>query len=101
MNFTKFDKIQLVFNALLIAATILNLLVIFGVCQQWLSFIGFVLAIAGCVITNSATGGRGDSGQRQTVNGNPFLAGLTYVTGAAWLITFAMIQFFHINVNVS
>ncbi len=100
MNFTKFDKIQLVFNILLIVAIILNLLVIFGVAQQWFSFVGFVLAIAGCVITNSATGSR-EQGQRQTVSGNRFLAGLTYVTGAVWLITFAMIQFFQININVN
>ena len=100
MKLTKFDKIQLVFNILLITATLLDLLVIFGMCERWLSFVGFVLAIGGCIMVNSATGGR-EQGQRQTVDGNKVLAGLTYVTGAAWLITFAMIQFFQININVS
>ena len=100
MKMTKFDVIQLVFNALLVVATVLNLLVMFGLCERWVSFVGFVLAIGGCLMTNSATGGR-QQGQRQTVSGNPVLAGLTYITGAAWLITFAVIQFGLVNANMN
>lgn len=96
MNFTKFDKIQLVFNILLITATVLNVLVIAGICVRWVSFVGFVLAIGGCVLTNTATGGR-EQGHRQTVSGSPLLSGLTYVTGIAWLISFAVIQFGIVN----
>ena len=61
---TKFDVIQLVFNALLVVATVLNLLVMFGLCERWVSFVGFVLATGGCLMTNSATGGK-QQGQRQ------------------------------------
>ena len=99
MKMNKFDMIQLAFNFLLITATIMNVLVILGVCARLYSYIGFVLAIGGCVMANTATGGR-QQGQRQTVRGNPILAGLTYVTGAAWLLSFAVIQFNIVNINV-
>ena len=100
MKLNKFDKIQLVFNILLFAATIMNVLVIMGIAPKYLSFIGFVMAIGGCIMTNTATGSK-EKGHRQTVNGIPFLAGLTYFTGAAWLITFAVIQFGVVNNGVN
>lgn len=92
MKFTKYDRIQLIFNILLIAATVLNILVITGTGPRLLCYVGFVLAIGGCVLTNVSTDSK-DHTHRQTVSGSPFLAGLTYVTGIAWLLTFALIQF--------
>lgn len=92
MKFTKFDYIQIVFNVLLVAAALLNCLYLVGVLPQFVTFIGLILAIVGCIFTNTATGGR-QKGLRQEVNGNPVLAGLTFVTGALWLLTYAAVLF--------
>lgn len=99
MKLTKFDRIQLVFNLLLIIATVLNVLRIVGVLPGWSTLVGFVLAVAGCIMTNMSTQ-RKDHSTRETVSGNPILAALTFVTGAAWIITYAVIMFYNIDLGV-
>lgn len=88
MKFTKFDYIQLVFNIALIAATVLNGLFLIGVLPKWVTFVGLVLAIGGCLLTNLATGNKAD-GRREEVTGSKLLAGLTYFTGVLWLLSYA------------
>lgn len=92
MKLTKFDYIQIVFNITLIAALVLNLLFLTGNAPRWFTTIGLVLALAGCVFTNLYAKGD-NSAHRTEVNGNPVIAGLTYLTGAGWLITYALSLF--------
>ena len=96
MKLNKFDRIQLLFNILLITATILNILYFMSILPQWCTLLGFGLAIAGCVITNLAATGEG-KGVRTEVSGNKVLAGLTYVTGVLWVITYGLTIFFRID----
>lgn len=98
MKFTKFDRIQLLFNILLIAATVLNIIYLCGIGPQWLTTVGLVLAVAGCLMTNILATGEG-KGTRTEVSGSPTLAGLTYLTGALWVITFGIGVFFNMNLN--
>lgn len=98
MNLTKFDWIQLGFNILLITATILNVLYYMSLVPQWVTFVGFGLAIIGCVMTNvSATGDKRDT--RTEVSGNKFLAGLTYVTGVVWLLSYGFTLFLRMDLG--
>lgn len=95
MKLTKFDWIQIAFNIVLVTATILNLLYFTGVLPQWATLAGFVLVIIGCVMTNlTATGDK--TGLRTEVTGNKILAGLTYVTGVLWVISYGASIFLRI-----
>ncbi len=92
MKLTKFDYIQIVFNATLIAGLVLNLLFLTGHAPRWFTTVGLVLAVAGCIFTNVFA--KGDNNAHRTeVTGNPVLAGLTYLTGAGWVITYGLSLF--------
>ncbi len=98
MKLTKYDWIQLGFNILLIIATVLNAMYLMGIVPQWFTLIGFGLAIIGCVMTNvTATGNK--SGMRAEVKGNKFLAGLTYVTGVLWVVSYGITVFLRIDMG--
>lgn len=93
MKLTKYDYLQILMNALFLAGTVLNALFLTGVLPQWVTFVGLLLALGACVTVNIATNKRKDQ-MRQEVSGLPFLAGLTYVTGAAWLLSYGASIFF-------
>ncbi len=98
MKLTKFDYIQIMFNALLVIATVLNVLYLTGIVPQWVTFIGLVLAMTGCIATNLLA--KGDNNQhRAEVNGIPALATLTYLTGIVWLITYGISLFANISLG--
>lgn len=98
MKLTKFDYIQIMFNALLIVASVLNVLYLCGILPQWATFIGLVLAMVGCVATNVLA--KGDNNRhRAEVNGIPALATLTYLTGLVWLITYGISLFANIDLG--
>lgn len=93
MNFTKFDKIQMLFSAFLLVAIILNLVVILFSAPRWLSTIGLGLALVGCVMTNiTAKGDR--PGSRVEVKGNSTLAAVSGLLGIVWVFTYGVIIFF-------
>ncbi len=92
MKLTKFDCIQIVFNITLVAGLVLNLLFLTGRAPRWFTTIGLVLALAGCIFTNVFAKGD-NSAHRTEVCGNPVIAGLTYITGAGWIITYALSLF--------
>lgn len=98
MKLTKFDYIQIMFNALLIIATVLNILYLTGIVAQWVTFIGLVLAMVGCVATNMLAKGENNQ-HRAEVNGIPALATLTYLTGIVWLITYGISLFANIDMG--
>ncbi len=100
MKFTKFDYLQLAFNILLITATVLNILYLSGTSPQYVTFIGLCLAIGGCIMTNIGSTSGTNHNIRTTVSGNRFLAGLTYVTGAAWVITYGIGVFFNMGAAI-
>ncbi len=92
MKFTKFDWIQMVFNATLIIGAVLNILYLTGNAPRWFTTVGLGLAIAGCVFTNVFA--KGDSPTKRTeVHGMEWLAGLTYITGSAWVLTYGAALF--------
>ena len=98
MKLTKFDYIQIIFNALLIIATVLNVLYLTGIAPQWITFIGLILAMSGCIFTN--TFAKGDNNAHRTeVNGIPALATLTYITGILWLISYGVSLFSNISLG--
>lgn len=100
MKFTKFDYLQLGFNILLITATVLNVLYLSGILPQWVTFVGLCLAIGGCIMTNIGSTTGNNHNIRTTVSGNRFLAGLTYVTGIAWVLTYGIHIFFNMGANI-
>lgn len=75
-----------------IAGTVLNILFLTGTLPQWVTFIGLVLALFACVCTNILTTKK-KGAMRAEVSGIPFLAGLTYLTGFAWLISYGLSVF--------
>lgn len=92
MKLTKFDYIQIIFNITLIAGLVLNIMFLTGNAPRWFTTIGLVLVIAGCVFTNLFA--KGDNNAHRTeVSGIPMLAGLTYLTGAGWIITYGLGMF--------
>ena len=99
MNFTKFDRLQLIFNVAMITGTIFNALYLAQVLPRWWTFIGLGLALAACLFVNEGSSRSKNSMFRETVTGSKFLAGLSYVTGAAWLITFGLTVFLRIDQN--
>lgn len=97
MKLTKYDYLQILMNVLFTAGAVLNLLYLTGVLPQWVTFIGLMLAMGACVTVNVATNKK--KGQmRQEVTGMPFFAGLTYVTGALWLLSYGAAIFLRIDV---
>ncbi len=92
MKLTKFDYIQIVFNVTLIAGFVLNLLFLTGNGPRWFTTVGLGLALVGCVFTNVFAKGD-NTAHRTEVSGSKGLAGLTYLTGAAWLITYGLALF--------
>ncbi len=100
MKFTKYDWIQLFFNICLITATVLNALYLMGIAERWLTTVGLVLALVGCVVTNlTATGDK--NGMRTEVSGSKALATLTYITGILWVLSYAMSLFINIDMNLN
>ncbi len=92
MKLTKFDYIQIVYNVTLIAGFVLNMLFLTGNGPRWFTTVGLVLAIAGSLFTNIFAKGD-DTAHRTEVSGIKGLAGLTYLMGAAWVITYGLSLF--------
>ena len=92
MKLTKFDYIQIMLNICLIAALVLNLMFLTGNAPRWFTTIGLGLAIFGSICTNVFA--KGDQNSHRTeVSGNKLIAGLTYLTGAGWIITYGISLF--------
>ncbi len=92
MKLTKFDYIQIFLNICLVAGLVLNVLFLTGNAPRWFTTVGLGLAIIGCIFTNVFAKGDGTA-HRTEVTGNKIIAGLTYVTGAAWVITYGISMF--------
>ena len=93
MKLTKYDYLQILMNVLFVAGAVLDLLFLTGVLPQWATFVGLVLALAACITVNVATSKKKNR-MRREVTGLPFLAGLTYITGALWLLSYGAAIFF-------
>ncbi len=93
MKLTKYDYLQILMNVLFVAGAALNLLFLTGVLPQWATFVGLALALAACVTVNITTNKKKNQ-MRQEVSGLRFLAGLTYLTGGLWLLSYGAALFF-------